>query len=128
MLSSCPRGPAAYVARWLVLRSHDARWGLGEGCTALTVAIEQLAHFPRERLAGEGLLEDSGPGGQPVVVDHRVFGIARYVEHGDARPPRRHPLRHLRSTHPGHDHISDEQVDWARMFRADSERLFPMAC
>ena len=60
------------------------------------------------------------PGLEHAVVDDRVVGVARHVEHLHAGPHRRQRLRELAAAHAGHDDVGDEQVDRLRRAGADS--------
>ena len=59
------------------------------------------------------------PSVEHAVEDDRVVGVARHEEHAHVRPRGAEPLRQLAPLIPRHHHVGDEQMDGARVARAE---------
>src|SRR5947208_14272820 len=76
--------------------------------------IEHLASLTRQDVRGEGLLEKRNAWLQQTMLEHRLTGIARHIEHFQVAAPRAGEPRNLAAVHPGHHHIGDHQMDLRR--------------
>src|SRR5690606_32150461 len=77
-----------------------------------SVPVQHLAYLAPQVREAKRLAEQVHAGGEAPVVDDGILGVARHVQHPDARQPRHHLLRHPPPRHPRRQyHIGEQQVE-----------------